>query len=343
MIKKLKLRGHIIDSLILSKLLDSLNNLGVDCYATDVKVGARREDVSEATFVVETDNSELMQKAIDYAKKTRGHGDLNMSEEILMCAPDYYGIEYEINPWMNIEIQSDRDKAVKQWNALYKILKEDLKVDVKLVEPQKGLPDMVFTANAAVMYKNKAIIAKFKYPQRQQEEAFFAQWFKDNGYEVIILPDDMAFEGAGDALYLDNILYSGYIPRSDIASHTYISELLGISVISLELVNKNFYHLDTCFCPLEGGYLVYYPAAFDLYANNVIAENVPPEKRIIVSDEEASFFTCNAVNIGKYVVTNLTTNRFSGLLEEKGFVHIQTDLSEYMKAGGAAKCLTLKI
>lgn len=266
-----------------------------------------------------------------------------MSEEILMCAPDYYGIEYEINPWMNIEIQSDRDKAVKQWNALYKILKEDLKVDVKLVEPQKGLPDMVFTANAAVMYKNKAIIAKFKYPQRQQEEAFFAQWFKDNGYEVIILPDDMAFEGAGDALYLDNILYSGYIPRSDIASHTYISELLGISVISLELVNKNFYHLDTCFCPLEGGYLVYYPAAFDLYANNVIAENVPPEKRIIVSDEEASFFTCNAVNIGKYVVTNLTTNRFSGLLEEKGFVHIQTDLSEYMKAGGAAKCLTLKI
>lgn len=266
-----------------------------------------------------------------------------MSEKILMCPPDFYGIKYEINPWMNIEIQSDHDKAEKQWQNLYKILSEDLKVDVKIVPPKEDVPDMVFTANAAVMYGKKAVIARFKYPQRQSEEAYFKQWFEQNGYEAITLPEDMAFEGAGDALYLDGILYSGYIPRSDIAAHTYISELLEIPVISLELANKNFYHLDTCFCPLEGGYLIYYPGAFDLYANNVIAENVPSEKRIIVSDEEASYFTCNAVNIGKNVITNLTTERFSGLLKEKGFNHIQTDLSEYMKAGGAAKCLTLKI
>ena len=266
-----------------------------------------------------------------------------MTEKILMCPPDYYGIKYEINPWMNVEIQSDHKIATKQWNNLYKILKDDLNVDVKLVQPKEDVPDMVFTANAAVMYENKAVIAKFKFEQRQPEEKYFAQWFEQNGYEVITLPDKMAFEGAGDALYLNGILYSGYIPRSDIAAHTHISETLKIPVVSLELSSNSFYHLDTCFCPLEGGYLIYYPDAFDKYANKVIENAVPQDKRIIVNDEESSYFTCNAINIGKNVITNLTTERFSNLLKEKGFNHIQTDMSEFMKAGGACKCLTLKI
>ncbi len=266
-----------------------------------------------------------------------------MAEKILMCSPDYYGIKYEINPWMNMDIQSNHKKSMDQWTNLYKILKNDLGVDVQLVEPREDVPDMVFTANAAVMYGKKAVISRFKYPQRQPEEKYFAEWFKNNGYEVLTLPENIAFEGAGDALYLGDVLYSGYVPRTDISSHTYISELLGIPVISMELVNKNFYHLDTCFCPLKDDYLIYYPPAFDEYANKIIEANIAPEKRIIVNQEEASYFTCNAVNIGDVVVTNVTTERFSRLLEEKGFKHIQTDLSEYMKAGGAAKCLTLKV
>lgn len=266
-----------------------------------------------------------------------------MTDKILMCSPEHYGIKYEINPWMNVEVQADNKKARIQWDNLYKILKEDLKADVRLVEPREDVPDMVFTANAAVMYRNKAIVSRFKFPQRQPEEKYFAKWFEENGYEVIFLPEGMAFEGAGDALYLNGTLYSGYIHRTDISAHTYIAELLNIPVLSLELASNSFYHLDTCFCPLKDDYLIYYPKAFDEYANKVIENNVPPEKRIIVNDEEASYFTCNAVNIGEFVVTNVTTERFSKLLAEKGFKHIQTDLSEYMKAGGAAKCLTLKI
>lgn len=266
-----------------------------------------------------------------------------MAEKILMCSPDYYGIKYEINPWMNIEIQADYSLAKKQWENLYNILKHKLNVDIQLVESREDVPDMVFTANAALIYENKAIISKFKYPQRQHEEKYFAEWFKKIGYEVIILPENMNFEGAGDALFLGNTLYAGYVPRTDISSHLYISELLNIQVISFELVNKNFYHLDTCFCPLKGGYLIYYPKAFDEYANRIIENSVPPEKRIIVNDEEASSFTCNAVNIGNAVITNTTTERFANLLREKGFKHFQIDLSEFMKAGGASKCLTLKI
>lgn len=266
-----------------------------------------------------------------------------MTEKILMCSPEHYGIKYEINPWMNINIQSDNRKAMFQWKNLYKILKNELEVDVKLVEPREDVPDMVFTANAAVVYKNKAVMARFKYPQRQPEENYFAQWFENHGYIVVTIPKEMSFEGAGDALFLGDTLYAGYVPRTDIASHTYIAELLNIPVISLELINKNFYHIDTCFCPLTDGYLIYYPEAFDEYGKRVIEQNVPEEKRIVVNEEEASYFTCNAVNIGKTVVTNLTTTRFTELLKSKGFNHIQTDLSEYMKAGGAAKCLTLKI
>lgn len=260
-----------------------------------------------------------------------------------MCRPDYYGIEYEINPWMNVKVQADHSLAVKQWKNLYDILKNDLNADIKLIEPKKDVPDLVFTANAAVMHENKAILSRFKHQQRQPEEKYFAGWFQQNGYEIITLMEDMNFEGAGDALYLGNSLYAGYVPRTGISSHLYISELLGIHVISLELISDTFYHLDTCFCPLKDDYLIYYPGAFDTYANKVIESNVPSEKRIIVNDEESSYFTCNAVNIGDAVVTNLTTKRFTKILEEKGFRHFQTDLSEFMKAGGAAKCLTLKI
>ena len=264
-------------------------------------------------------------------------------EKILMCSPEHFGIEYAINPWMNIDIQVDNKKAMLQWQNLYKILKHELDADVRIIPPQKNLPDMVFSANAAIVYKNKAIVARFKHKERQPEENFFAKWFSDNGYEVITLPQSMSFEGAGDALFLNNIIYAGYVPRTDISSHTYISELLKIPVISLELVNQSFYHIDTCFCPLTDGYLIYYPDAFDGYGNKIIESNVPEDKRIIVTEEEASYFTCNAVNIGKTVVTNLTTQRFTKLLREKGFSHIQTDLSEFIKAGGSAKCLTLKI
>ncbi len=266
-----------------------------------------------------------------------------MSEKILMCPPEYYGIAYEINPWMNVEIQADHELAAMQWENLYDILKNKLNADINLIKPRPEVPDLVFTANAAVMSGNRAILSRFKYPQRQAEEKYFEEWFRRNGYEVVTLMKDMSFEGAGDALYLGGSLYAGYVPRTGISSHLYIAELLEISVISLELTSQRFYHLDTCFCPLKNDYLIYYPDAFDSYANKVIEYNVPPEKRIIVNDEEASYFTCNAVNIGDAVVTNLTTKRFSKLLRENGFRHFQTDLSEFMKAGGAAKCLTLKI
>lgn len=268
-----------------------------------------------------------------------------MSSEIriLMCAPHHYDVDYVINPWMEGNIhKSSRDRATEQWEGLYKVLKEHAIVD--LVEPQPGWPDMVFTANAGVVLGNVAVVSRFYHKERQGEEPYFKEWFQKQGYTVYELPKDLPFEGAGDAL-LDragNWLWAGYGFRSELDSHAYLAKWLDIEVVSLQLVDSRFYHLDTCFCPLTGGYLLYYPPAFDFYSNRIIEMRVPAEKRIAIEEPDAVKFACNAVNIGNKVVMNQVSSRLKERLAAVGFEVIETPLNEFIKAGGAAKCLTLR-
>lgn len=268
---------------------------------------------------------------------------MTASTHILMCPPHHYDVDYVINPWMEGNIhRSSRDRAESQWEGLHKILKDHAIVD--LVEPQKGVPDMVFTANAGLVLGDNVVLSRFYHPERQGEEPHFKQWFEDNGFTVYELPKDLPFEGAGDAL-LDREgrwLWAGYGFRSELDSHPYLAKWLDIEVISLQLVDNRFYHLDTCFCPLSNGYLLYYPPAFDFYSNRLIEMRVPPEKRIIVNDDDAGNFACNAVNVGDVVVMNQVSDSLSSRLSDVGFTVIQTPLSEFLKAGGAAKCLTLR-
>ena len=262
----------------------------------------------------------------------------------LMCAPEHYDVDYVINPWMEGNIhKSTRERAVEQWQGLYHCLKERALVD--LVEPQKGWPDMVFTANAGLILGKTAILSRFYHPERQGEEPHFKKWFEEQGFTVCELPKDLPFEGAGDAL-LDRAgrwLWAGYGLRSELDSHPYIAKWLNIEVLSLHLVDERFYHLDTCFCPLSGGYLLYYPPAFDFYSNRTIEMRVPADKRIALSESDAVNFACNAVNIDRVVVMNKASDALKQQLEEKGFEVIETPLTEFLKAGGAAKCLTLRV
>jgi lysine-ketoglutarate reductase/saccharopine dehydrogenase-like protein (TIGR00300 family) len=263
---------------------------------------------------------------------------------ILMCAPDYYDVDYVINPWMEGNIhKSSRDRAVEQWEKLHHILK-DVAI-VELVQPQKGVPDMVFTANAGLVLGQNAVLSRFYHPERQGEEPHFKKWFEDNGFQVFELPKDLPFEGAGDAL-LDREgrwLWAGYGFRSELDSHPYIAKWLDIEVLSLRLIDDRFYHLDTCFCPLTGGYVLYYPGAFDSYSNHLIQKRVPEAKRIAIAEADAVNFACNAVNVGQTVVMNQASDSLKQQLEDIGFNIIETPLTEFLKAGGAAKCLTLRI
>src|SRR5436190_8587434 len=259
---------------------------------------------------------------------------------ILMCPPDFYGIEYEINPWMSRSRQADRPLAVKQWQSLVEIL-TGLGVKISLLTPQPGLPDLVFTANAALIYKRRAILSHFRYEQRQGEEPICAAWFGGNGFAVERLPEGRFFEGAGDALYCGDTLIAGYRIRSDIHAQQLVGQLTDSRVIPLELVDGHYYHLDTCFCPLAPGTAIYFPGAFDDYGRTVLKELVP--ELIPVAAEEAHSFACNAVVVGTTVVTNSGCPNLHRDLGSRGFSPVETPLSEFVKAGGSAKCLTLRL
>ncbi len=220
---------------------------------------------------------------------------------MLMCAPDYFGIEYEINPWMNVRVKSDSKRASDQWSALYQVQGE-LGVAIDLIEPVRGLPDLVFTANAGLVYHRLFVVSQFRYGVRQGEAPYFANWAKSRGLEVVELPPGYHFEGAGDALFCGETLFAGYRFRSDVRSHQWIGERLGIEVLPMELVDPRFYHLDTCFCPLAPDLAMYYPGAFDEYGRSVIRDRVP--RLIEVAAEEAISFSCNAVVVGKTVILN---------------------------------------
>ncbi|MBC8352419.1 MAG: amidinotransferase [Planctomycetes bacterium] len=259
---------------------------------------------------------------------------------ILMCRPDFYGIEYEINPWMNTERPTDHATAVTQWSDLHRILNEH-GARIELLPPVAGLPDLVFTANAALIYRDRAICSRFRHVQRQGEEQHDAAWLSANGFTVESLPDDHFFEGAGDALFCGDTLFAGYRMRSQAASHQLVAKRIGRRVIPLELVDPYYYHLDTCFCPLTQEMAAYYPGAFDDYGRKALAEYIPT--LIEVDKDEARSFACNAVVVGSTVTTNTGCPFFHEQLRAMGFTPVATPLSEFVKAGGSAKCLTLRL
>lgn len=259
---------------------------------------------------------------------------------ILMCPPDYYGIEYEINPWMDRRRECDHALAVAEWQGLHRILKEAGAV-VSLVPPVAGLPDLVFTANAALVCGDTAILSHFRHPQRQGEEPSYHEWLSAHGFRVERLPASMFFEGAGDALFCGDTLFAGYRIRSDVHALQEIGRRLGCRVIPLELVDPYYYHLDTCFCPLAPGVAIYHPQAFDDYGRRVLGELI--QELIPASPEEAGHFACNAVVVGRTVITNTGCPELHRQLRARSFEPIETPLSEFVKSGGSAKCLTLRL
>jgi len=263
-----------------------------------------------------------------------------LSPQILMCPPDFYGIEYEINPWMSTRRQVDHALAVDQWQGLRRLLVA-AGAEISEVSPVAGLPDLVFTANAAIIFRQEAVLARFKHEQRQGEESQFRNSLEGLGFTVADPPGEFAFEGAGDALFCGETLLAGYRMRSDASGQQQIGEQLGVRVLPLELVDPYYYHLDTCFCPLAQDAAIYFPAAFDDYGRRVLEENV--EQLIAVEESEARRFACNAVVVGRTVITNSGCPGLHEQLRQAGYTPLGTPLGEFVKAGGSAKCLTLRL
>ena len=228
--------------------------------------------------------------------------------QILMCRPSYFGVEYVINPWMEGHVgRVRREVAAQQWETLHGVISG--LASVKVIDGAEHMPDMCFTANAGLAIGDRFVPTCFRVYQRQPEIPLFSKWFDAAGYDIVELPTDSSFEGEGDALFQAQcgngpILWAGYGVRSSLESHGLIGELLNVDVVSLRLVDRRFYHLDTCFTPLDDCRVMYYPAAFDETSVREIHRRIPADHRLEVSRADAMRFVCNALVLDQTIITN---------------------------------------
>ncbi len=270
---------------------------------------------------------------------------LSWGRKYLMCPPTHFGVLYEINPWMHAEVTVDRDRAQEQWDGLVSTLRS-AGAEVVSIDQDPSVPDMVFTANAGIVNHRDGgeaqfIPSHFRFPERQGETEIFARWFAAAGYSVDRLPTELDHEGAGDALPYAGGLVSGYRFRSDLPATTELGRLTGVPVRAIELVDERLYHVDITFCPLDDRHAIGAPMGWDAYGRKVIEALVP--EPLWLEDDEALTFCANSVVIGSTVVMPVTPPRVGRILEGWGFDVVTCDVSEFLKAGGGCRCLTLAL
>jgi ornithine--oxo-acid transaminase len=261
-----------------------------------------------------------------------------------MCPPEWYDVNYVINPWMAGNLhRPSRDNAFAQWKNLHYQLQRI--ADVRLIHPRPGSPDMVFVAHAALVQHGVAAISSFAHPQRQTEEQHLRRWFQDAGFLVWETPRETAFEGEGDALFnaAGDHLWAAHGVRTCRHSHRHVADAWHTPATSLHLVDPRFYHLDTCFAPLSGGHLVYFPEAFDAASLKKIETAYSPEKRIAVTEAEATQFACNVINAGRSILMSVVGTDLAARLTNLGYDVTELQLSEFLRGGGSAKALALRL
>lgn len=275
-----------------------------------------------------------------------------MRPHILMTDPTHFEVCYRINPWMDPGDWRDPPGCDAAWQG-FRALKAALEAagaEVEVLSGREGLPDMVFPANAGVVLDGKAVVARFRHPERQGEEPHFTAAFealraRGAVAEVIHLPEGVGHEGAGDAHWdaARGLLWVGFGPRSDRAAAPFLAETFGVEAVALELASDRFYHLDTCLCPLSGGEVLYFPDAFTPEALAEIRRRVPPHLRLEASEADAAALCVNAVCIDRTLVMARAPDDLRARLVGRGYRVVEVDLAPFIRSGGAAFCMTLRL
>ena len=269
----------------------------------------------------------------------------------VMTDPGCFDVSYRINPWMDPDTWTPEQaaQACAGSGALRQAL-EAAGAHVEMIGAVKGLPDLVFPANAAVVLDGRVLMARFRHPERQGEEPVFRgvfQKLKTRGlvHDIVDFPEGVFHEGARDAIWdaERKLFWCGYGPRSSRAAIPIIRKTFGHETVALELATEQFYHLDTCFCPLAGGKVLYYPAAFTPDALATIRARVPESQRIEASAEEAAAFCVNAVNIDSKVIMAKAPESLRRTLRSRGYSLTEVDLAPFILSGGASYCMTLRL
>jgi N-dimethylarginine dimethylaminohydrolase len=257
----------------------------------------------------------------------------------LMCPPEYFTVEYAINPWMNPDETVDPALAMRQWQRLRDAF-TGLGHTVRTIAPEPGLPDMVYAANGATVIDGKVLGARFRHAQREPEAAAYLNWFRLHGYDVVREAGAIN-EGEGDLVYAGRAVLAGYGFRTDELAQSEVTELFGLPTVPLRLVDPRFYHLDTALVVLDADTAAYYPAAFDDASRAALASHFA--ELIEVKDEDAEVLGLNAISDGLHVVLPEQAAGLVAQLSAAGFEPVTVDLSELLKGGGGPKCCTLEL
>ena len=277
-----------------------------------------------------------------------------VAPRLALCPPDHFAVVYAINPWMDPGRWGQGAEALKvQARAEWQGFKNALiaaGAEIDLVKPEPGLPDMVFTANAAVVLDRKALVARFRWPERQGEEAHFLAYFRGLVARGLLdhaemLPQGMTQEGAGDCIWdaSRGLFWAGHGPRSSLSAAAHAAEFFGVPVVPLELVSQRFYHMDVCLCPLPGGEILCHAPAFSAASYGRLREEAGRDKLIDVDAEDAAGFAANAVAIGNKVIMSACGDDLRARMAERGYEAVVVPLEAFRMAGGAAFCLTLRL
>ncbi|GAA1724955.1 arginine deiminase-related protein [Isoptericola hypogeus] len=278
----------------------------------------------------------------------------------LMCPPTYFDVVYEINPWMDLGVPVDTDRALAQWAAL-KAAYEAHGHTVEVIDPVPGLPDMVYAANGGVVVGGRALAARFTYPERQPEGGAYEAWFAAAAAHGVVSLGQAAEqnEGEGDLLLAGDVMLAGTGFRTSRPAHAEVAERLGVDVVTLELVDPRYYHLDTALAVLDAGgtaaggpagshvgssvgpVVAYLPEAFSPASRAVLAERFPDA--VLATPRDAAVLGLNAVSDGRHVFLTDRATGMHDLLRERGFEPVGIDLSELLKGGGSVKCCTLEL
>lgn len=269
----------------------------------------------------------------------------------LMTDPACFEVSYRINPWMDPKGWTPaHSAAASDGSAALRAALVATGAHVETIAAVKGLPDLVFPANAAVVLDGKVLLARFRHPERQGEEPILRSVFqrlKTRGLvrEIVDLPEGLFHEGAGDAIWDADrrLFWCGHGPRSSRAAIPVIRKTFGQETVALELATEQFYHLDTCFCPLAGGQVLYFPAAFSPDGLETIRSRIPERQRIEATADEAAAFCVNAVNIDAKVIMARAPDSLRAKLQARGYSLVEVDLDPFIRSGGASYCMTLRL
>ena len=269
------------------------------------------------------------------------------SPTVLMCPPPLQtetdaGIrsECDLHEWGTHPCRFDRGAATAQWEGLRTVL-EHLAVDVRTIPGRDGLPDLMFTADNALIDGDRAIVSHFRHRQRCGEARVVAQWLERAGYEVHTVPPEYDFEGSGHAVTCGRPIFGGWFLHRERLALEWIGETLDRPVVPLRLISDRYDRLDSCFRPLAPGIALYVPGAFDSAGRAMLEEHV--ETLIPVCHSEAKRMAASAVAVGRTVIVPTQCPDTEASLLDAGFQTRAVDVAAFATLGGGINGLILRL